>query len=76
MRNLAALMKRVQTESEETAQRQIALKKDLKIVQQEIDSYNRQLKELDSGGGGKGEQGGTGMGGLKKANDALKSAIH
>jgi hypothetical protein len=47
MRNLAALTKRVERESEEANEAQRKFKNDLKIVIQEINSYNKQLHEID-----------------------------
>ena len=47
LRNLAALTKRVERESEEANEAQRKFKNDLKIVIQEINSYNKQLHEID-----------------------------
>jgi flagellar motility protein MotE (MotC chaperone) len=78
MRKLSELMDRARDSRQLEEERVKTLKKDIKIVTQEIQSYNKQLEELDGkeSSKGVGEGSKTGGGGLQNANNALKSAIH
>ena len=48
MRNLAALIKRLKQEKQDAVTLQKKIEKDLKIFTQEIESYNKQLIDLDA----------------------------
>lgn len=48
MRNLASLIKRLKQEKQDAVTLQKKIEKDLKIFTQEIESYNKQLIDLDA----------------------------
>lgn len=79
VQNLTSLIKRIEKETKESVEYTELLNKDLKTIFSEIESYNKQLMELeqkerdllkttDNGRHDRKE--------LQKANNAMKSAIH
>ena len=72
IRNLNALIKRVKKEKEDAKEQKKKIKKEMKIVTQEIESYNKQLAGADQ----KDKEGELIDASLMKANNALKSVVH
>ena len=63
------MSKRVEAEAKQAEDDLRVKTKDLKIIMQEINSYTRQLQDLDKAQGGQVQS-------LQNANNALKSTIH
>lgn len=77
VQNLTNLIKKIEKESQVSQEEQAGLNKELKTINQEIESYNRQLMELEK------KEKNADSGNQKhdrreliKANNAMKSAIH
>lgn len=69
IRKLSELTKRAREQKQQAEDRQKQLRKEFNTINLEIDSYNKQLGEMEV-------KEGSGGGGLQYANNAMKSSIH
>ena len=69
IRKLSELTKRACEQKQQAENRQKQLRKEFNTINLEIDSYNKQLGEMEV-------KEGSGGGGLQYANNAMKSSIH